>query len=134
MFCPECRAEYRPGFYECSDCHVPLVGSLPPEPVEPPPGPFWDPAPRPGLPNPDAELVVVFESGDPFVLGLAEGALESGGIPYLLSGEGRGRTGLIDPAVAGWQQFVVARENEEEARRLLEPLTDPQPLPPEGAS
>ncbi len=25
MFCPECEAEYRPGFTECSDCQVPLV-------------------------------------------------------------------------------------------------------------
>ena len=29
MFCPECRAEYRPGFSHCSDCDVPLVERLP---------------------------------------------------------------------------------------------------------
>lgn len=29
MFCPECQAEYRPGFKTCSDCHVDLVESLP---------------------------------------------------------------------------------------------------------
>jgi len=28
MFCPLCRAEFRPGFTECSDCHVPLVSTL----------------------------------------------------------------------------------------------------------
>jgi hypothetical protein len=28
MFCPLCRAEFRPGFIECSDCHVPLVPTL----------------------------------------------------------------------------------------------------------
>jgi hypothetical protein len=28
MFCPECRAEYRPGFTSCSDCNVPLVEHL----------------------------------------------------------------------------------------------------------
>jgi hypothetical protein len=32
MFCPECRAEYREGFYECADCKIPLVSELPPEP------------------------------------------------------------------------------------------------------
>ncbi len=31
-FCPRCRAEYRVGFRACTDCHVPLVDSLPAEP------------------------------------------------------------------------------------------------------
>lgn len=30
MFCPECRAEYRPGFTHCNDCDVDLVYDLPP--------------------------------------------------------------------------------------------------------
>ena len=30
MFCPNCRAEYRPGFARCSDCEVELVEILPP--------------------------------------------------------------------------------------------------------
>ena len=29
MFCPQCRAEYRKGFYKCSDCDIPLVDQLP---------------------------------------------------------------------------------------------------------
>jgi hypothetical protein len=29
MFCPECQAEYRPGFTRCSDCDVDLVEKLP---------------------------------------------------------------------------------------------------------
>jgi len=29
MFCPECRAEYRPEFTRCSDCDVELVHELP---------------------------------------------------------------------------------------------------------
>jgi hypothetical protein len=29
MFCPNCGAEYRPGFVRCSDCGVNLVASLP---------------------------------------------------------------------------------------------------------
>src|SRR5215470_7638594 len=32
MFCPECRAEYRPGFTRCSDCDVDLVHELPKTP------------------------------------------------------------------------------------------------------
>jgi hypothetical protein len=32
MFCPKCKAEYRPGFTRCSDCDVDLVEALPKEP------------------------------------------------------------------------------------------------------
>jgi hypothetical protein len=32
MFCPQCKAEYRPGFTHCSDCDVDLVYELPAEP------------------------------------------------------------------------------------------------------
>lgn len=31
MFCPQCRAEYRPGFTRCGDCDVDLVPELPVE-------------------------------------------------------------------------------------------------------
>ena len=34
MFCPECEAEYREGFTECSDCGVPLVWALKPKRLE----------------------------------------------------------------------------------------------------
>jgi hypothetical protein len=30
MVCPNCHAEYRPGFTTCSDCHIPLVDPAPP--------------------------------------------------------------------------------------------------------
>lgn len=32
LICPDCGAEYRPGFDTCADCHVPLV--TPPEPPD----------------------------------------------------------------------------------------------------
>lgn len=36
MFCPKCRAEYRPGFTRCSDCEMDLVELLPlPNPQDP---------------------------------------------------------------------------------------------------
>jgi hypothetical protein len=33
MFCPQCQAEYRPGFTHCSDCEVELVECIPERPV-----------------------------------------------------------------------------------------------------
>ena len=30
VYCPKCRAEYREGFTECSDCRVPLIAERPP--------------------------------------------------------------------------------------------------------
>jgi hypothetical protein len=32
MFCPSCKADYRPGFTRCSDCDVPLVAEAPDQP------------------------------------------------------------------------------------------------------
>src|SRR5262245_56379316 len=29
MFCPQCKAEFRPGFIRCSDCDIELVDALP---------------------------------------------------------------------------------------------------------
>jgi hypothetical protein len=42
MFCPQCHAEYRPGFTHCADCEVELVYELPKTALaapEPPPEP-----------------------------------------------------------------------------------------------
>jgi hypothetical protein len=36
MYCPICRAEYREGFFECTDCDVDLVEKL--EPLKELPG------------------------------------------------------------------------------------------------
>jgi len=35
MFCPQCKAEYRPGFTRCADCDVELVHELPAVAEEP---------------------------------------------------------------------------------------------------
>lgn len=40
---------------------------------------------------------------------------------------------MIDTLTGGWREFVVAREQEAEARALLEPLTSPQGLPEDPA-
>jgi hypothetical protein len=47
MFCPQCKAEYRPGFTHCTDCDVDLVPELPKTAIEP------NQSGEPGDPNED---------------------------------------------------------------------------------
>jgi hypothetical protein len=70
MFCPQCRAEYREGYFECADCHVGLVTVLE-EPTAPP---GEDTA------TVKEELVQVFRTSSPFEANLVKGLLESAGI------------------------------------------------------
>lgn len=67
MFCPECKAEYRPGFTRCSDCDVDLVRSLPQQ----------IPAESPDTP------VAVWSGDDPVAFGVAIAALKNEGVPTI---------------------------------------------------
>jgi hypothetical protein len=116
MYCPVCRADYREGFTKCSDCQVALVLSLPTDPPETP-----EPAPPPIS---DLDTVTVLTTTDPVALALAKGSLEDAGIPYYIAGELTGPGESISPLMNRWQRIAVSREDEEEARRLLEPLTE----------
>jgi hypothetical protein len=57
MFCPVCKAEYRPGFRRCADCEVELVDELPVGALVAP-----DPAAAPR--DPDEDPFCAFWSGD----------------------------------------------------------------------
>lgn len=121
MYCPACRAEYREGFTECSDCRVALIANLPlpTEQLDP----LWDPVLDQGPPTPDLETVEVLESGDPVAVALARGSLEDAGIPFYIAGD---EISVREaPLPRGWCRIQVAREHEAEARRLLEPLIEP---------
>jgi hypothetical protein len=103
MFCPECRAEYRPGVTRCADCGIALVAALATEDHEAP------------------ELVPVFELHDPADLLAVESALDGAGIPFELEDEsavpGASLAGL-DP-VGRVAVVLVPRARAEEARQLL---------------
>src|SRR5207248_1896733 len=75
VLCPQCGAQYREGFMECSDCRIPLVAEMPHErkaSVDP---------------DPDLELVTVLESGDRLMIAAATSLLEEAGIPFCLLGD-----------------------------------------------
>ena len=96
MYCPECGAEYRGGFYQCSDCGVTLVH-------EPPAS-----APR------DLEAaaghVVVFESPIPGEAEMIAGALEEAGIPPTVrrSIAGGLQLGMLDGGLTPGQSVSVS--------------------------
>jgi len=111
MYCPQCLAEYREEFTECADCHVPLAAGPLPQPTR----------------LPDVEFVTVLETRDPVALNLAKASLEEAGIEYLMA-SGESAVALMGLAYyPGFCQIQVAREDEEEARALLEPLQEPNP-------
>ena len=110
MYCPQCGVEYRDGFTECADCHVPLSpGVLPPEPA----APF----------DPTIGLVVVLETNDPIQLALAKGLLEDAGVPYFALGQIATLVTDVDPFLHKTVRVQVPRDREAEARELLEQLS-----------
>ena len=109
MFCPECGGEYRQGFYECSDCGVPLVD-------ESPSGPSLE---APGEPAPKRNLVTVFEIENASIMQVAESLLENANLAYAFK-TGRRGSGFL--AAAGAMEIQVEEEREAEARILLSQL------------
>ncbi len=115
MFCPQCGAEFREGFTECSDCHVPLVWEQPPQPE---PDSRFNPI-SPAQGQPDLEFVTVLETSDPVLLGAAKSVLQEAGIPFYVAGD------EVSPHYAGHfaldpRRVLVGSDREAEARALLE--------------
>jgi hypothetical protein len=113
MFCPECGVEYREGFAECSDCHVPLTDQLP------------QPDAFAGAHEGDGDLDVLIRTGccDPIAIGLARTLLEEAGIPFFVMGQNvaaRQESGNF----IGWLDFRVPRDREAEAREILRGVED----------
>src|SRR5437588_254892 len=123
MYCPLCRAEYRVGFTECSDCRVPLVAELPTE-TEPSPE-FEPPRRQPGdAADVAPEFVEVLQCDDSLAVALARGTLDDAGILYLLNNKiplsvtgDRASLWLAMPC-----SIKVGHADEKRARALLEPL------------
>ena len=112
MYCPQCRVEYRAGFTECSDCHIPLLAGAPPS----------EPAVHS---TPLLGLVVVLETNDRLQLALAKGLLEDAGIPFFALGQIATLVQDVDPFLHKWVRVQVPRDREAEAKELLESLLEP---------
>ena len=112
MICPNCGAEYQPGFTRCSDCLVDLVepGSEPKVASEPP---RRDSA---ALMDP----VCVYRSTQRGRLPLAESLLRSAGIPFVASGEHVQQITGLD--VFGPAELYVSAADADDARAALADL------------
>ncbi len=109
MICPNCGAEYQPGFTRCSDCLVDLVepGAEPEAAVEPTgrgPAALTDP-------------VCVFRSTQRGRLPLAESLLRSAGIPFVAQGEHVQQ--LVGLDVFGPAELHVSAADADDARAVL---------------
>ena len=122
MYCPQCQVEYRDGFTECSDCHIPLLAGTPPE--------------EPDTFDPNLDLVVVLETNDRVQLALAKGLLEDAGIPLFVLGQIANLIQDVDAFLHKWVRLQVPRDREVEAREILaatgsSPLADGEDVPAE---
>ena len=118
MYCPECGAEYRAEFTECSDCGVPLVAQKP-EAIS--------------HADLDRDLVTVFEGSDPVLIASAKEILDEAGIPFYLGGEELllVRIGMLAPPLDPWCRVQVTADRQEEARILLQEIECG--IPPSGS-
>ena len=82
MFCPQCRAEYREGFFRCADCDIPLVDQLPVD------RPVTNRQPSSETDHP--ELVVLRTFPTVIEADLAKSALDSVGIDSMVRSDNKG--------------------------------------------
>jgi hypothetical protein len=116
MYCPQCHAEYVPGFTRCADCDVELVEVLP----------AAKPARRAAKParrDSTDDLVTVFSSHDLGLAALAQSLLQSAGIRFSVRGE------LVPYPGALPVDLQVLAGDADEARRILAELSAPESQP-----
>jgi len=117
LYCPECNAEYRPGFETCSDCDIPLVKGIPPEIVN-----------DSNKPVVKEKLVTVYSTSNPALIAMVKSLLNSYQIIYCTAGEnvqnlfGLGILGTGYNVVTGAVRIMVSEEKAEFARDLLKDI------------
>lgn len=107
MFCPNCKAEYKPGFTDCPDCDVSLVYELPPE----------NSSDRILTPEEEeqASLVKVYSTYRQTDIMLVKALLDGEEIPYHLQGELFHGSGIYVTPVT----LYVARSEADHVQEML---------------
>jgi len=104
MFCPQCKAEYRPGFTRCADCGIDLVDFLPEE----------EPERLHDKRDDGMKLVPILQTEDRGDVVSIKMALDSQGIEYVMQGETLSSIRLSDPFV-----LLVRDDDVDRAREAL---------------
>lgn len=108
VICPNCRAEYRPGFTHCADCGVELVDSLSPESQA---------SERPSI---EPELVEVYRAWGGPQAELVRSLLEANGIECALEGEGKNRVYNLTVGPMAEVRIMVEADDVEAAENILQ--------------
>jgi hypothetical protein len=103
MFCPQCKTEYRVGYTECADCHVPLVDRLPGEEAAADPG---------------GKFVKVLETWDITDIAIIKSVLDGEGLQYYIQGEIMKHMRPFDQIAT----LMVSEEDAEKAASLVKDL------------
>ena len=99
MYCPVCRAEYREGFVECTDCDADLVEKLEPLPEVP------------GF----VKLATIFREGN---IAVIKASFDKTDIQYYFDGEQSHRLAPVPLAA----RLMVREDFREEAESILRDL------------
>ena len=99
MYCPVCRAEYREGFFECTDCDTDLVEKLEPLPE------------MPGF----IKLATIFKEGD---IAVIKASLDKADMEYYFQGEQSHRLAPVPLAAI----LMVREDFKNEAESILKEL------------
>ena len=103
MFCPKCKAEYKPGFTHCATCDVDLVETLP-----------QDPEPAPTY----VDYEEILGTHNPADIALIKSFLDAEGLTYYFHGEHFiYMRPMADPA-----RLMVRADQAETAREVLSGL------------
>jgi len=115
MYCPRCKSEFREGFFECSDCLVPLIEKLPPEEPKPIVEKSPPEEPKPTITSECIKFKKIKKSTDMGDIAIIKSILDDHQIKYSIYNE------FLASAVAGKDAYriMVSKDQAQEARELL---------------
>lgn len=114
MYCPKCKSEFREGFFECSDCLVPLVKKLPSEEPKPIVDESPPEEPKPTITTECIKFKNIKKSTDMGDIAIIESILDDHQIRYSIY-----NAYLVSTFTKDEYQIMVSKDQAQEARELL---------------